>query len=250
MSKQRISKKFRTAAAASAVLAGLAVGTTAVAGASTSSTHHTTTASTHSAPQGGPGDGPRGHRGGPVATVTAVTATTLTVEGGPNNTSVTIDLTSSTTYQKNGVSATLADIKVGDKVAIEPVAPTSSSTSAPTPPAAGSTITAASVTVLSPSLMGTVVSVTGTSGNAVITVSDGEGFYRTIDTSASTTYRKGSSSGSFADITVGEQLVAFGSVSSNHEALDASTVVAAPVAPSGAAGGPGGPDGDQPPFGG
>jgi glutamate dehydrogenase/leucine dehydrogenase len=76
--------------------------------------------------------------------------------------------------QKDRTTASLSDLAVGEKVAVQ--ASSSSST------------TAASVAIMLPHLGGQVVSVSG----STITVADRDGFYRTIVVSSSTTYSKSS----------------------------------------------------------
>jgi hypothetical protein len=113
---------YRTGGAM-AVVAGLALGGGAVVGATTTSqpaSQHTTSQQT-----GGGGHGPPA----PLGTVSAVTSTTLTITD-PKGTSHTIGLTGSTTYTKDGKSASASDLTAGEYVVIQPARPS-------TPPAQG-----------------------------------------------------------------------------------------------------------------
>ncbi len=104
-----------TGAAAMAV--GLAVGATAVAGAATGGTPASTTQPATAPSWGGPG-GPGRTPPAAVGTVASVGTSSFTVTAAGGST-VTVDVTSSTTYRDRGVtSPTLADVKVGDRVAV------------------------------------------------------------------------------------------------------------------------------------
>jgi hypothetical protein len=180
-----------------------------IAGAATKSTVKSHDASSAARPgPGGPG-GP-GIGGGPRGVVSAIGTDTITITG-MDGTSVTFDTTSATTYTKDGASSTSAALAVGENVSIQLTAPPTSSTA---------TSTAKSINIVSPSLRGSVVSVSGTT----IVVQDGQGFYRTIDTSASTTFLNGGAASTIASITPGENVLAVGSVDADHTDLDAATV--------------------------
>ncbi len=193
---------------------------------------------------GGPG-GPGGHDGfggtpptamGTVASVGTDTFTLTTHDG----TTVTVDVSSATTYLDQGVtSPTLSDVKVGDHVA---VFGTDSS----------NTVTATKVAIggpgghdghgpfggTPPAAMGTVASI----GTNTFTLSTRDGTTVTVDVGSSTTYAEfGVNSASISDVKVGTHVAVFGTDSSN-------TVTATKVGianPNGGPGGPGGPgDGD------
>jgi hypothetical protein len=86
-----------------------------------------------------------------------------------------------------------------------------------------------------PHIDGTVVSVSGDT----ITVTDPEGFTRTIVTSSSTTYDNGLS----APLATGAKIHATGTVDANHTSLDATQIGTRPKPPAG----PAGKDGPRPP---
>ncbi len=143
---------------------------------------------------------------GVIGKVTAVSPTSISIKS-PNSTApTTFVITGSTTISEDGSSSTVSAIQAGDIVSIQ-LTSTSSNT-------------ASRIDVRQPSLGGKVVTV----GSNSIVVEDQQGFYRTIDVSASTTYKSGNSTSSLAQVSVGSQVVAFGSVDSNHIVLDATSV--------------------------
>ncbi|MDH6237720.1 DUF5666 domain-containing protein [Cryobacterium sp. CG_9.6] len=79
-----------------------------------------------------------------------------------------------------------------------------------------------------PHIHGTVVSVNG----STITVTDRDGFTRTILTSGDTEYADGLS----ADLATGTEIHAAGTVNSNGTSLDATTITTAPAGPMDGAG--------------
>jgi hypothetical protein len=109
---------------AAAVALGLAIGGGAVASAATSgSSTSTSTPGTHAESQGGQ-EGRSGHDGfggtppAAMGTVASVGASTFTLTT-RDNTTVTVEVGSSTTYLDHDVtSPSLADIKVGTRVAV------------------------------------------------------------------------------------------------------------------------------------
>jgi len=114
---------YRTGGA-TVIVAALAVGGAAVVGATTTSSQPP---SQHAGSQhsGGSRHGPPP----PLGTVSAVTSTTLTITD-PKGTSHTVTLTGSTTYTKDGKSASASDVTTGEYVLIQPARPS-------TPPAQG-----------------------------------------------------------------------------------------------------------------
>jgi hypothetical protein len=63
-----------------------------------------------------------------------------------------------------------------------------------------------------------------------IVVADGQGFHRTIDTTGSTTYSEAGATVSSSTVSLGVDVVAYGSIAANHTDLDAATVeVVGPV---------------------
>ena len=235
-SRRRRTLRLTTAAA---VALGLAVGGSAVASASGSTT------STTPAPHGGHdfgGTPPTAF--GTVASVGANTFTLTTHDG----TTVTVDVTSSTTYVDRAVtSPSLADVTVGAHVAVFGTK-------------AASTVTATKVAVggpdgdgpgqgpggpgfggTRPAAFGTVASV----GANTFTLTTHDGTTVTVDVTSSTTYREdGVTSPSLGDVKVGTMVVVFGTDTAN-------TVTATSVgigAPHGPMGGPGDGDGNGPPV--
>jgi hypothetical protein len=90
-----------------------------------------------------------------------------------------------------------------------------------TPPnGANVTPTAANVNVVLPELSGKVTAMAG----GTITLTDSQGFWRTVKASAKTTYTRSGESGDASDVTVGSQITAVGSVDADHTDLDASRI--------------------------
>ena len=197
---------------------GLAVAGGAAAGAATGSSTSSTTTPGHSGYSGGRpsfgGTPPAAF--GTVKTVGSNTFTLTTHDG----TTVTVDVSSSTTYADPSVtSPTFSTIKVGDHVAVFGTD-------------ASNTVTATKVTIggpdghggpggsgdhdgfggTPPAAFGTVKTV----GPNTFTLTTHDGTTVTVDVSSSTTYKEsGKSSASLADVTVGAQVVVFGSDASN-----------------------------------
>jgi hypothetical protein len=116
-----------------------------------------------------------------------------------------------------------------------PTSGDSSSTTSPSQPANPSSAATQRPTPR-PHIDGTVASVSG----ATITVTDPEGFTRTIVTSSSTTYDNGLS----APLATGAEIHATGTVDANHTSLDATQIGTRPTPPAG----PNGKDGPRPPM--
>jgi len=171
---------------------------------------------------GGPGGhrfgGPGGHRfggpdgfGGPggrgAGTVVNVAPTSLVVKG-QDGSSTTYALTSATTYHRGQTSEARTDLAPGDRVHVRL--------------ADGSTTarTAADVEEVVPHLVGTVVSVTADT----IVITDGEGFQRTVRTTAATTYTKDGAAATRPAVTTGARVRSGGSIDSDKTSLDAATV--------------------------
>ena len=228
-----------TTAAACAL--GLAVAGGAVAGAATGSSTSTTTPPSHSGYPGGH-DGFGGTPPAAFGTVKSVGSNTfaLTTHDG---TTVTVDVSSSTTYADPSVSsASFSTVKVGDHVAVF-----GTDTS--------DTVTATKVAIGGPdghggsggpgghdgfggnppAAFGTVTSV----GSNTFALTTHDGTTVTVDVSSSTTYLDPSvSSPTFSTVKVGDHVAVFGTDTSN-------TVTATKVAIGGpdGHGGPGGHDG-------
>ena len=214
--RSRLLLRSRKVGATALVAGGLVAGSFGVAAATTGSSSGSSSGSTPAPSHpgwGGPGamGGPRGMGG----TVTAVSPTSLTVSR-PDGTSVSYTLTSSTTYQKDRAASAYAALAVGEHVAVRTSAPPSSSSTTPA--------TAVEVDIVSPHLGGVVQSVSTSGSSSTIVVADAQGFWRTIITSASTTYTDNGSSVSSPTITKGEFVNAAGSIDANHTTLDATSV--------------------------
>lgn len=184
---------------------------------------------------GGFGGGPfmPGGPGGPGAqkqlgTVTKVSAGSFTVTYEDGSTT-TFTTNSSTTYEKDGSKVTASALQNGEHVSVisassTHTSPGSSSSGSGTPSSTSNSTSASNVAsvvdIVSPSIAGTVVSVS--SGH--ITVADDQGFWRTVNVTSSTTYTRGGQSATAGDVKAGEQVVATGAIDSDHTSLDASSV--------------------------
>ena len=205
-----------------AISLGLSAGAFGIASAS-SNTQPTSTvlsAASVSANQNLPGPGGHGgwHRGpgrglrGVGGKVTSVGNGTFTIAT-PNGNSITVTTTSSTKYHEMGVTTEPTSVAVGEQVMIMPTNQNLSPTT--------TTVTAAGVEIMQPTLAGKVIS----SGSGTIVIQDRQGFYRTIDLASSTQYSTGGGTASSTDsVTSGENIVAFGSVASDHTSLNATFV--------------------------
>ena len=151
-------------------------------------------------------------------TLSAIDPGSITVTR-PDGSTQQFTTDSSTTYTKDGQAASRSDLAVGEHVDVRPAVqvPPSSGSGASTTPTVP---VATSVNIESPAVVGTVVSV----GNGTITVEDAQGFWRTVYTSGATTYDRGGQSAVASDVTRGVQIVARGTIASNHTDLDATTV--------------------------
>lgn len=104
-----------------------------------------------------------------------------------------------------------------------------SSVSGPAPqgcvtPPAGPPV-AGTIEIVLPVLYGTVVSTTTTSaGNLQFVLQDGQGFWRTVNTTPQTTYSSGGTTVSSSAVVATAEVVAFGTVDADHTSLDATSV--------------------------
>ena len=205
-----------------AISLGLSAGAFGIASASsnTQSTSTALSATSVSANQSLPGPGGHGgwHRGpglglrGIGGKVTSVGNGTFTIAT-PKGNSITVTTTSSTKYHEMGVTTEPTSVAVGEQVMIMPTNQNLSPTT--------TTVTAAGVEIMQPTLAGKVIS----SGSNTIVIQDRQGFYRTIDLASSTQYSTGGGTTSSTDsVTSGENIVAFGSVASDHTSLNATLV--------------------------
>ena len=198
MYRSRKGHRVRSIVLSSALAGGLFAGGVTLASASTAKS----TATKAEAVERHGHDGRGGPRGG--GTVTALTSSSITVStpDGPR----TFAVTSATVVDKGHTSATQADLAVGEQVAVMPTSRDST--------------TAGTIVILVPHLEGKVVSVNATT----IVIADAEGFYRTINISASTTFTKNGVAGSASDVSVGSLLGAEGAIAADHTSLDGVTV--------------------------
>jgi len=201
----------RTGVSALVALGALATGA-GIAGAATHSAPHGTAQNTVVSPASRDGhgrglnsaDGP-GVMRGLGGLVTSVSGTSITVKD-LQGTSTTYTIDAGTKVTKERQTATAADLVVGEHVRI--LASTTSAT------------TAAGIDIELARIGGQVVSVSGNT----ITVSDRDGFYRTVTVSGTTTFSKGGASAALSDVTTGSLVMAEGTVDTNHTTLDASSV--------------------------
>jgi hypothetical protein len=213
MSKKKMA--VRRVAATTALGVGLVAGGAGLASAtSTQSARDSTTPTSTSPPN-------RADMAGGV--VTAVTDTSITVKH-LDGTSTTYPITSTTALYEGPTTIAASSLAVGQHVDIELSS-------------ANSTL-AQSINVQVPVLFGTVTAVQGDA----ITISDLDGFSRTIAVDSSTTYTKSGVAATLADISVGTLISAEGTVDANLTSLDATSVsTGQPTSPAGGQGlgGPG-----------
>ena len=227
MSKKKMA--VRRVAATTALGVGLVAGGAGLASAtSTQSARDSTTPTSTSPPN-------RADMAGGV--VTAVTDTSITVKH-LDGTSTTYPITSTTALYEGLTSIAASSLAVGQHVEIELSSANSTlaqSINVQVPVLFAVTVPNNNVQV--PVLFGTVTAVQGDT----ITISDLEGFSRTIVVDSSTTYTKSGATATLADISVGTLISAEGTVDANLTSLDATSVsMGQPTSPTGGQG-PGGP---------
>ena len=157
--------------------------------------------------------GEHGARGFAGGTLSAIGLSSLTIKD-PFGGSVTVATNGATTYHEGLKAVSRSALASGDRVAIE-----LSAASTSTKPVASA------VEIIEPSLTGTVVSVSG----ATITVRDAEGFWRTIDTSPTTTVTESGKAVALSAVRAGDLVYATGAISSDHTTLDATSVEVVPA---------------------
>ena len=182
----------------------------------------------------GEGEGFGHHMGeGLVGTVSAVSSTSITLSE-PNGSSNTFAVDPSVTVTENGVTSAMGSVAVNQRVAL-----TLSTT-------VSNDVTG--IAIAPAGLEGTVVSV----GTNSFVISDEAGFYRTVNTSASTTYTNAGATATSSVVAVGATVMVQGEVDqTDHTSLDALSVNAGSATvgvPMG--GGQGGFGGGQGGFGG
>jgi endonuclease YncB( thermonuclease family) len=234
---------------AAAIALGLALAGGAVAGATTSSTPSTSSgpsAADHRPPMGGSPPAA-------VGTVASVGAGTFTLTT-QDNTTVTVNVGTTTTYRDAGVTApTLANVTVGEHVAVFGTdtanVVTGTSVAIGDPPGGGPGGHGPGGSP--PAAVGTVASV----GTGTFTLTTQDNTTVTVNVGTTTTYRDaGVTTPTLANVTVGEHVAVFGTDTAN---VVTATGVAIGDPPSGGPGGrgpggPGGPEGQDgpPPSGG
>jgi hypothetical protein len=151
--------------------------------------------------------------------VTAVTDTSISIADVAGTTS-TYSINASTTVTKNGQSATIADIVVGDNVhiALSSTDPTLADT----------------IDIVPASVAGKVTAIAGD----VLTITGPNGSTGSVVVSSATTYMKGGSSAALSDITVGTVIFARGSFGSTAAIVNATTVGIGQPGPGGPGVGP------------
>jgi len=138
--------------------------------------------------------------------VSAISASSLTVRT-PRGTK-SFGLNDSTTYYSGKTKTTRSAVEVGDIVRVLVADPKASSPVAST------------VTVLPARVGGWVTEVSG----STITLTDHDGFTRTVSTSSSTEFRKDGEPATLAAVTVGSFVRALGEVAADGTTLNASRV--------------------------
>ena len=235
------SKRWAASAGAVGLVGGLALGTTSLAGAVSPSpappSTRTAPAPNHVLPRGL--QMLRGQHRGAGGLVSAITSSSLTLRT-PSGTK-TIGLTSSTAFYEGATKATRSAVKPGDVVRVLLADPRGiferrGFRTVLADPRASSPV-ASSIIVLPAHLSGWVTRVDG----STITITDLDGFTRTVVTSAGTTVKKDGSDATLAAITVGSFLHAVGTVDSNGTTLDATRIgLGLPPRPGLGGRGPGG----------
>ena len=206
------------AAAAAMVAVGILAAATAAspngifaANPSASSSPSTGTPTVPGGHMGGPGGWGMGGRGGGMLagdiTISSISSNSIALKTADGWTR-TITVDSGTTYQKNGATAALSDLKVGDEIQFRETHQTNG------------TYTIDSIVVIPPHTGGTVSAISG----STITVTLPDGSSATIKVGSSTTYDvAGNSSATLSDIKTGMVLQATGTLNSDGS-LAATTV--------------------------
>jgi hypothetical protein len=184
-------------------------------------------AASTAAPHRGPG-GDHQRMGG-EGTVTGISGTSLTVRTLRGD--ITVNTDSSTTYMKEGKSASFNDIHVNDVIRVR-----QQHSAGSTPPASPpTTITATAIDIVMPSLFGRVTQVQG----PTIFVVTRDGSLAYIYTTSSTTYRMNDGSATLSDAKPGTFVMAEGT-RNDLTHLTADVVHISTNPPGGPHGGPGG----------
>jgi hypothetical protein len=239
--RPKLAKWGAAAAAGVLVVAGVSIAVASRgSGKPASATALAATATTTTVPggKGGPPafpgkpDGP-GRRafgviggGGTIASISS-SGFTVTTPKGPT---VTYTTSSSTMYREGAVTVGRSALAVGEHVVVGVARPAASASS--TAPRA-----AQLVDLLLPEVVGKVVSVSG----STVVLQDSQGFWRTVQVSASTAYQSDGKTSSASALKAGVYVAASGTIASDHTTLDASAVAILGTTPASGAGplGPG-----------
>ena len=157
---------------------------------------------------------------GDEGTVTGISGSSLTLRTLVGT--VTVNTTSATTYAKEGRAIAFSDVHVGDVIAVRGMRPTFPATPPASPP---TTVTATSVTVVLPTFVGRVASVSGPT--IFIVTANGQMAY--VYTTPATTYSSGGAAAAFGDVKAGVFVVAEGDQKDlTHLTADVVTIVQQP----------------------
>jgi tartrate dehydratase beta subunit/fumarate hydratase class I family protein len=137
--------------------------------------------------------------------ISAVSSTSVTLNRNDGKTT-TFTITPTTIITEGAASMTAPSLALGDTVDVEV------NSANPT--------TALRINIVQATLAGKVTAVVGN----LITISGGQGFARTILVSAATTYTEGGAAATLANVTVGSDIIAVGTIDTNMTTLDATTV--------------------------
>jgi hypothetical protein len=137
--------------------------------------------------------------------ITTLSTTSLTLSRNDGKTT-TFTITPSTIITEGAASMTVPSLAVGDTVDVRV------NSANPT--------TALKINIVQASLAGKVSAISGN----LITITGPQGFARTIQVSDSTTYTMGGAPATLADVTVGSDIYAVGTIDTNQTTLDATAV--------------------------
>jgi hypothetical protein len=137
--------------------------------------------------------------------ISALTDTSVTVNRNDAKTTV-FTITPSTIITEGAASMTVPSLAIGDSVdvVVNSTNPT----------------TALRINIVQATLAGRVTAVVGN----LITITGGQGFARTVQVSTNTTYTEDGAAATLADVTVGSNIVAVGSINADLTMLDATSV--------------------------
>ncbi len=166
-------------------------------------------------PPGPGGFGPGGGLGGSLGqggTVTQVKPTTITVDT-LFGTTLTVTTDSSTVYSEGGKTVARSAVGVGEEVVFGSPGWASNASD-------GGTQAVTLVEIVQPRVLGKVVSMSGFQ----LVVSQQDGLNVAVNTSTSTTYAEAGQSVPATDVGVGTVVSVTGTVSSDHDQIDATTI--------------------------